>query len=336
MNSTDNKRPDNSDELFESLFANAATRRKAPGDEEDRIRGQLHTQWQEMTGARRRRRRVTGVAIAASFVLVALVSTGIFNRPGAPMTPETLASVDKIDGRVMVDLSDGRAQDVQSNTALESGSVLTTAYDARLAFSWTAGESIRLDENSRLRLISASEIELLNGRVYVDSHADRLLSSAGNALTIDTAFGRVRHIGTQYMTSLTHDQVAVSVRQGSVLVLREDIESIAKPGQQLRISSGGDVSLTSIQSYGENWQWVEAISPGFALDGRSLADFLAWVASESGHSLSYASAVVESLAIDTVMHGSVNLEPMRALEMMLQTSDLVARVENGKILVDLQ
>jgi len=336
MNSTENKRPEDSDELFESLFANAATRRKAPADEEDRIRGQLHTQWQEMIGARRRRRWVTGLAIAASFAMVVLISTGIFNRSGAPVMPTMLATVDKVDGRVMVVLSDGTTQVVQSEGTLESGSMITTAYNARLAVSWTAGESIRLDENTRLRLISASEIELLNGRVYVDSHADRLLSPAKNTLSIDTAFGRVRHIGTQYMTSLTHDQVAVSVRQGSVLVLGEDTESIAKPGQQLSISSGGDVSFTSIQSYGENWQWVEAISPGFALDGRSLADFLAWVASESGYSLSYASAVAESLAVDTVMRGTVNLEPMRALEVMLQTSDLVAKVENGEISVDTQ
>ena len=215
-----------------------------------------------------------------------------------------------------------------------SGSAITTAYDARLAIRWLDGESIRLDENTRLLLISETEIELFSGRIYIDSHADDNKLDDKSALTTNTPFGRVQHLGTQYMTSLTDGSVIVSVRQGSVAVTGNNDESIAKGGQQLSISSNGSVSQMPIAIYGESWQWVEEISPGFILDGRSLSDFLDWVSRESGRSLKYGSAAAETLARDTVMHGTVDLQPMRALELMLQTSDLVAEVQTGVIKID--
>jgi hypothetical protein len=41
------------------------------------------------------------------------------------------------------------------------------------------------------------------------------------------------------------------------------------------------------------------------------------------------------MAIQTRMHGSVDLEPLHAMELMLQTSDLVPSVKDGVILVSL-
>lgn len=336
MNSTDNHTQKNTDKLFESLFEHAASRPKPPADDETRIREQLHAQWQAITNKRRRRRWVTGLAVAASVVVVSFVSISVFNQSTGPIPSTELASVDKVDGRVTAALSSGAVLTVEFDRSLQSGSLLTTAYGARVALRWNGGESIRLDENSRLRLISDSEVELINGRVYIDSHADMQKGIEGDSLAIKTAFGTVRHIGTQYITSLTREQVAVTVRRGSVLVMDNGHETIAKSGQQLSISSDGEIAYTPIKSYGENWLWVQEISPDFNLDARSVADFLNWVSNESGHPLSYGSAVAESLAADTVMHGTVNLQPMRALELMLETSDLVANVENGIIMVNIQ
>jgi hypothetical protein len=65
-----------------------------------------------------------------------------------------------------------------------------------------------------------------------------------------------------------------------------------------------------------------------------MSDFLDWVSRESGRSLEYGSVAAETLARDTVMRGTVDLQPMRALELMLQTSDLVAKVHTGVIKID--
>jgi len=336
MNSTDHKNQGNSDELFESLFQNAATRKRAPADDEARIRAALHAQWQRSAGRRRWRRLTVGLAAAATVVLAIIAYTGMFNNPPAHIPGTTVASVVKQSGRVMTGLSGAHAamQQLRAEETLMSGSVISTAYDARLAIRWLDDESIRLDENTRLLLISETEIDLLSGRIYIDSYADGTKLDDNSALIINTPFGRVQHLGTQYMTSLTDQSVIVSVRQGSVAVTGNNEESIAIGGQQLSISSNGSVSQAPIAVYGKNWQWVEEISPGFTLDGRSLSDFLNWVSRESGRSLEYGSVTAETLARDTVMRGTVDLQPMRALELMLQTSDLVAEVHSGVIKID--
>ena len=289
-----------------------------------------------MVGRRRWRRLTFGLAAAASVVLAIFIYSGMFKDSPSQTSTRLVASVVKQSGRVMNRPGGAHAavQQLRAEETLMSGSVVTTAYDARLAIRWLAGESIRLDENTRLLLISETDIELISGRIYIDSHADDNKPDDKSELAINTPFGRVQHLGTQYMTSLTDGRIIVSVRQGSVAVTGNNEESIAKGGQQLSISSTGRVSLAPITIYGDSWQWVEEISPGFRLDGRSLSDFLDWVSRESGRSLEYGSAAAETMARDTVMHGTVDLQPMRALELMLQTSDLVAEVHTGVIKID--
>ncbi len=336
MNSKDKENQENSDELFESLFKNALTRTRAPAADEARIRAALHAEWKQAVGRRRWRRLTIGLAAAASVVLAIFVYNGVFNDPTSQMPSLMVASVVKQSGRIMAGTGGTQeaTQQLQAGDRLMSGSVITTAYDARLAMRWLEGESIRLDENTRLKLISETDIELLSGRIYIDSHADDRVPGGKGKLAVNTPFGRVQPLGTRYMTSLTGGSVIVSVRQGSVAITGNNEESIAEVGQQLIISSKGNVGLAPIAVFGENWQWIEEISPGFTLDDRSLADFLDWVSRESGHSLEYGSAAAETLARDTVMHGAVDLQPMRALELMLQTSDLVAEVHAGVIKID--
>ena len=336
MNSTDNQNQANSDELFESLFKNAASRKRPPADEEARVRAALHAEWKQATGLRRWRRFAVALAAAASVVLAIFAYTGVVKDPTAQTPTRTVASVVKQSGRVMTGASQANAamHQLRADEPLQSGSVIKTAYDARLAIRWLGGESIRLDENTRLTLISETEVELLNGRIYIDSQADVNNPHSKSELAIVTPFGRVHHLGTQYMTKLTGGSVVVSVRQGSVAVT--GYNEVAEGGQQLSVSSKGTASLAPITVFGDNWQWVEEISPGFTLDGRSMFDFLDWVSRESGRSLEYGSKAAQTLARDTVMHGTVDLQPMRALDLMLQTSDLVAEVHTGVIKIDME
>jgi ferric-dicitrate binding protein FerR (iron transport regulator) len=336
MNNTDHDIQENSDELFESLFRNAASRPRPPAGDEARARAALHEQWRGMTSRWRRYRLTTGLAAAASVMLAVLVYMGIFKNSPAPDASYMVASAVRQSGRVLagpVGSNDPRPQ-VHGEETLMSGSVIPTAYDARLAMRWLEGESVRLDENTRVVLISDTEIELISGRIYVDSHTDEKAPDQQSELCIITPFGRVQHLGTQYMTSLADGKVTVSVRQGRVAVTGSDEESIANGGQQLSVSRLGEVTLSPITVYGGDWRWIEEISPGFVLDGRSLADFLLWVSHESGHSLEYGSASAESLARETVMRGTIDLQPMHALDLMLQTSDLVADVQTGVILIN--
>lgn len=338
MSSTDNQTQENSDKLFASLFENAATRTRAPADDEARIRTALHTEWKKSVGRRRWRRLTVGLAAAASVVLAIFVYNEVFNDPSTQTPTRMVASVVKQSGRVMTGPAgtDTAMQQLRAKETLTTGSVITTAYNARLAIQWLGGESIRLDENTRLLLISETDIELLSGRVYIDSHADVTKPYSKSELAINTPFGRVQHLGTQYMAKLTVGGVIISVRQGSVAVTGHSGKSIVEGGQKLSVSSKGQVSLAPIAVYGKNWLWIEEISPGFSMNGRSFADFFDWVSRESGRSLEYGSVAAETLARDTVMRGggTIDLQPMRALQLMLQTSDLVAEVHTGVIKID--
>ena len=49
----------------------------------------------------------------------------------------------------------------------------------------------------------------------------------------------------------------------------------------------------------------------------------------------YTKSTAEILARNTILKGRVDLEPMRALTIMLQTSDLELQSVNGSIVIDL-
>ncbi len=338
MNSTDHDQTENSDKLFESLFRNATCRPHPPAGDEAGTRAALHSQWQTMAGSRRKRRLVIGLAVAASVMLAIFTNTWVFKNALTPGPSRMVASVVKQSGRVLAETSGAKdpAQWLQGEETLKSGTVISTAWDARLAMRWLEGESVRLDENTRVVLSSENEIELLSGRIYIDSHPDGKVPAGASELGIKTPFGRVQHLGTQYMAALAGGSVTINVRQGRVVVTGGDEESIADGGQRLSISHLGDATLSPITVYGTDWQWVEEISPGFVLDGRTLADFLDWVSRESGRSLEYGSPGAEALARDTVMRGTLDLQPMHALDLMLQTSDLVAEVQTGVIFINVE
>ena len=64
-----------------------------------------------------------------------------------------------------------------------------------------------------------------------------------------------------------------------------------------------------------------------------MADFLDWAARESGRVVVFDSPEAEKLASDTLLRGKVEMDPMRALTVMMETSDLASEVTAGMIIV---
>lgn len=329
MNIQKNEQNGKDDEMLESLFRHASSRQRAPRDLERKIRAELHAQWSGQVRQHRLRKQVVGWAIAASVVLAVVVSTDQFRRPD-PVMRDVVASVEKQIGEVYSRNRDGETTLLAGNAQLLAGSELSTPADSRFAMSWANGESIRVDQDSRLVVVSKNEISLLSGKLYIDSGgaADR-----NGVLVIQTPSGPVRHIGTRYLTSVTGNQVTISVRDGEVAVGTGEEQTIASQGQKLQFSGHGRYSSSAILTYGEDWRWTELVAPRFNTDGRSIGEFLQWVGRETGREIRYASAEAKLAAGHTRMHGDVDAEPMRALELMLQTSDLKPQVKDGVILV---
>ena len=330
MNITENDQSGNDDKALEALFRHASTRKRAPLEVETEVREELHSEWQALTRRRRIRRHVGGWAIAASVVLALFISVNQFRQPDPAINGPVLATVDKRAGDIFIQNAPGETSRLPADVQLHAGSELSTIKDARIALAWVSGESLRMDENSRVSLISNTEISLLSGKIYIDSAGS---GNQGRALIINTPSGPVSHIGTRYITTVSGDEVTVSVREGKVSIGSGDGATIAVQGQRLHLADNGQHSATAIPIYGEEWQWTELIAPQFNVDGRTMREFLDWVGHETGRKIEYASAQSELAAAQTRMHGNIDLEPLRAMELMLQTSDLTAVVNEGVILV---
>jgi ferric-dicitrate binding protein FerR (iron transport regulator) len=244
-----------------------------------------------------------------------------------------VATIEKQLGTIRVlPAASGATESNEDSAVLMTGQQLVTGENSGLALRWLNGESIRLAERTKLRLTSAGEINMLVGRIYVDTdEAD----SAGS-LHISTPAGRVRHIGTRYMTAVSANGTSVSVREGQVLLDKQGVETLANGGDQLKVDALGILVVQAVPTYGALWQWTEELAPIFQSDGRSMADFLDWVAHESGRAVEFASPAAEQLAGETLLRGQVDMEPMHALALILQTSDLTSEVYAGTIVVRLR
>ena len=315
------------------LLQHASARERPPEADEMAIRKALHAEWSGVTRQRRKRKALFTLAAAASAVLAVVVGVNLTRSPQALEPVMQVAVVEKQRGsiRVLPDVS-GNAQSQGEPAALLTGQQIVTGKNSGLALRWLHGESIRLDASTELRLTSAGQINLLAGRIYLDTND----ADSFGELHIATPAGLVRHIGTRYMTAVSADGTSVSVREGEVLLDTQGVENLAASGNQLRVDRSGTLVRQAIPTYGDLWQWTEELAPVFASDGRSMADFLDWVAHESGRSVEFASPAAHKLASETLLRGKVDMDPMRALAVVLQTSDLMTETSAGTIIVRLR
>jgi len=329
--------PPDKPDTFEDLFRQAEPRLKPPAADTREIRDALHQEWRHLTRRRKFRKYAVSTGLAAAVLMAGMLGLNLFNisQPVSDFAP--LASVDRQTGTITI--RDGHPESPPATTGqpgrLYPGQTLNTGAASRIALRWHSGESVRLDEDTRLRLVSGQEIELLSGRLYIDTRRSSQSQAGSPELSIVTATGRVRHLGTQYMTEVIGQHLVVSVREGQVGIQANSNETIANTGQQLTISDKGLVSRANIDSFSDDWHWAESIAPDFELDGVSMTEFLQWVGRETGRPVYYASQPAQQLADQSLLRGSIDLEPRLALAAMMQTSDLEARTDGNSIIISL-
>ena len=209
----------------------------------------------------------------------------------------------------------------------------STGRGDRKAVSWNAGGCRRIDEKTRVSLTGNDRIQLHSGRLHYDSKSLYSNQQPLVNLLIETPYGTVRHMGTQFMADLAGGALSVSVREGEVAISGDSIETLVLAGEQVIINESGIKARQSILPYADEWKWVEEIAPAYELDGRSMDEFLQWIGRESGFLIEYETESAKSLAEETILHVKIDLPPMKALEIMFQTADLVYELHGGVILV---
>ena len=321
-----------SDDAFAELLGKASPRPAPPSMDEALIREAVHAEWQLVSGRQLRRRHITSFALAASVLLAVFATLNLLRAPVSDIRNQHMATIEKQFGEINVN---SRIANAVEMAAIEGGAVVETGPESGLALGWHDGGSLRIDENSMVVFEAVNQIYLDFGRVYFDSEQSSLSSRPAKRgaveLSIRTDHGVLRHLGTQYMARAGADALVISVREG-VVSIDGDIIARASAGQKFAISASGSLTINDTNGI-DDWEWVEKSTPAVNLNGRFVAEALAWVSRESGRTVRYASDAAEMVANEAQLRGNMELPPTRALDIFMMTVDLNARIEGEVIVV---
>jgi len=320
------------DEAFAELLGKASPRPPPPASDETMIREAVHAEWQQVAGGHVRRRNITTFALAASVLLAVFATLNSLRQPVVDISDLQMATIEKQFGEVRVNSLPASSAQV---AAIEGGDLLETGDDSGIALGWHDGGSLRLDENTIVVFEAENQIYLQQGRIYFDSESSPLSSQIANTNVVDlqirTEHGVIRHLGTQYMTSVDADELVVSVRDGVVSIVG-NVTARALAGQQFAITSSGELAPGETNGV-DDWEWIEKSTPAVNLDGRLVSEALDWVSRESGRQIRYASDEAKSLAQDATLAGNYDMEPTLAMKLFIQTVDLNAEIDDEVIVV---
>lgn len=310
------------------LLAKVGPRVQPPAATAADVHAALEAEWRRTVAARRQRRRFTGWAAAAG-IAVAAVGSWVA-RPLYLPEAATVATVTRVVGEVQVESDGGQWASLAAGSAVKSGAVLRTGDHGRAALDLASGVRLRLDSGTRLAFNDGHEAALAQGAVYVDSGPGQ----ASASFLLDTVAGNVRHLGTQYEARLEGGVLRVGIREGSVEVSGHRASVIGSAGEVLEIGEGR-VTRAALAPNAAAWDWVTDVTPPFSIEGRTVAEFLAWAARETGRPVVYASPEVERLAKSVTLNGSVEgLPPQQAVAAVLATTSLETTVTEDGIQVE--
>jgi hypothetical protein len=310
----------------------AAGPRARPTDQmAAQVRAAVQAEWRAGLAARERRRRLTLWSAAAG---ISVAAVGVWMaRPLYMASPATVASLARAEGTVEYRTGHrGDWQDLPAHANLRTGDELRTGPEGRAAVRLASGVELRLDNATRVAFEDPHHARLRRGGVYVDSGVNG--ADAARDLELDTPEGTVRHLGTQYEARLGDGVLRVAVREGLVAVDQRGGDVIGKAGEQLTLQ-GGQVSRRALAPNSGAWAWVGSITPPFAIEGRSVDEFLAWAGRETGRQVVYTSSEAAQRARAIVLKGSVSgLTPEAAVSAVLSTTTLRPALDDGRIRVE--
>lgn len=291
-----------------------------PPGGELRVRNAAYEVWQRTVRARTWRRTIIGasaMAVAAAVAIVLFIPrTTTTTAPAIP--PQAVARVELVRGVV----DDGLRQD-----PIVAGATLRTGATGRAALRLPGGQSLRLDVNTDVRVISAQLVVLQSGAIYIDSgprHA--------RPVEVQTRFGRVRELGTQFDVRAANT-LAIAVREGSV--------GVSTPAEHFHIPAGYAATVSATGTHDmhplaeADASWPASIAPPFPIEGRTVSDLLSWCSRETSLAIRYRDAETEQIARTTQLHGAPidDAHPDDAAANILPTAGLAAQRRGNSLVI---
>jgi ferric-dicitrate binding protein FerR (iron transport regulator) len=272
-------------------------------------------------------RRARWVAIAAAASLAAVTAAWF---AGSSVSPVVFGSVARLNGAdIDVRFAVVRHHALHEGGPLRAGDTLTAHGPALVVLS--AGGTLRIAADTVIDVLSATEIRLKQGMIYVDKPP---VTEISGHLQVLTQAGTLEHLGTEFEVLSTQKSVRVRVREGHIRLRSASTDVVADAGTELLATSDGGVSRGSVATYGRDWLWVAALAPDYDVEGKPLLGFLQWVSRELGRRLEFANPRVRDIAARTILHGTVRgREPLDALANVLATTTLIYEIRGDTIWV---
>ncbi|MBS1201376.1 MAG: hypothetical protein H6R27_2054 [Proteobacteria bacterium] len=318
-------------DLVEALICAGGRRVDPPAEAYQAVFAAAHATWRDKVD--RRRRRWVSVRLAAAAAL-GLLAVSLFQSPWwqAPAALE-VAHIDRIEGLVerrAAGVSGWAALAAADDDVLAGGSRLRTGAASGAGLLYPGQVSLRLGSDSEIELTDLRRVTLRHGTVYVQTGHAR-----SSPLEVNTPYGTVRHVGTQYELHSTALELRIRVREGQVVLERESGQVAARAGEQLSVTTSGAVERRAFATHDPAWGWTESLAPMPPLDGQPARVLLEWAARETGRELHYTDTASERRAAQVVLHGQFGrLSPSQSLEVLRATTDLDCQLDaGGRIIV---
>ncbi len=318
------------EEAVSRLLEGAGARPEPPAEDLARIKEAFRVEWREHVRRPQRSARwnprllalaaTVAAAVGAGWWLWSLAVTGTSGAGGAAPA----ARVESVAGE---------ANGLMPGGTVPAGATVETAAGVA-ALRLAGGGSLRLDEGTRVVLVSPSEVRLDRGAVYLDSGAAP--GAGSRAVEIRTRLGVVTEVGTQFEVRLLEEgeAVRVRVREGEVRIEGGAASASAVAGAELTVRAGGSVARGSIPVHGPAWSWTLKAAPPLEIEGRTLDQLLARVARETGWTVEYENEALAASVGSIRLHGDVgHLAPDQALDVVLPGAGLRHRVADGRLIV---
>lgn len=305
-----NRNRDTGPDAVANLIRNAGKMTEPAPAFKVELRNRLAEAWQRQVVVRRRRRRAFLGAAVAAVLAIAVVGLQLFHAG-----TQAAGSVLRAPPGLQIAYSGEVDRNVQAGARIYTGSrLLTGASPAALELG--NGFNVRLDAGTQVTIVNGNRLALDSGRIYVDSGA------IADVLVIETPFGAVRDIGTQFAVALDPDQLTVQVRDGLVKVQHATSTIAVEPGQQLQLDAEGDLHREPIALSGGEWLWAESVAPVLIVEGRSVHAFLEAIHRQTGLEIVYATPEVARRASGTVIGGNhPDLPPRQMLDIVMSATD---------------
>lgn len=280
-----------------------------------RIRQATENEWREATRAPGRR-RARYVAVAASFLAVAIAGTWTF-RAMSPESPAvTFGRVVAMESAGLIELKRFAADAaIASGSSLRVGQRLDVRGDTVVDIE--AGGNLRIARSSAIEIRAPDVVSLSRGELYVDIPPD---AQGANSFRVLTRAGEFKHVGTQFAVLISADLTTLRVREGQVVWRGVAGESTVAAGTEVTLDRDGKATRRQIATAGRDWSWTEAMAPDVVIENRPLLEFLSWFARETGRKLEI-DDVSRGQAHSILMHGSVRgLTVTEALSVVMATT----------------